>query len=150
MLKHALSCLAVTSAILLSTSSESLAQFQVCNRSSLNSIDVAFGLHRGRNGWESEGWFTINRRQCATLVARALRERYYYLYGASGDTEWNGDDDTEGADFCVRPGAVFKLNDDSMKDDEDQVDCEKHGYETKKFFQVDTNDASNFTFNFED
>jgi uncharacterized membrane protein len=141
--------LLVTAAVLL-TSSESFAQFRVCNRSSLDSIDVAFGLHRGRSGWESEGWFTVKRRQCETLVARTLRERYFYLYAAAGDNVWDGEEDKEGAEFCTRPDGVFKLNDDSMKDDQDQVDCEKHGYETKKFFQVDTKDASNFTFNFED
>src|SRR5262249_52012414 len=76
MLQRMWLAVAVTAAILV-TSSESFAQFRVCNRSSADSIEVAFGLQRERGGWEAEGWFTVKRRQCATLVARTLRERYF-------------------------------------------------------------------------
>jgi len=149
MLQRMWLAVAVTAAILV-TSSESFAQFRVCNRSSADSIEVAFGLQRERGGWEAEGWFTVKRRQCETLVARTLRERYFYLYAAAADTVWDGEDDKEGADFCTQPDGAFKLNDDSLKDGDDKVDCEKHGYETRKFFQVDIREAPNYTFNFQD
>jgi uncharacterized membrane protein len=143
-------CLAVTAAIMVSTSSASFAQFKVCNQSSVGSVDVAFGLHHGRSGWESDGWYTIGRGECAILVGQALHERYYYLYGVSGDTVWNGDDEDTGSNFCIRPGAVFKLNVDSLNDAGDQPDCENHGYVTKTFFQVDTEDATDYIFNLTD
>jgi len=140
----------MTAIVVVSASSSSLAEFKVCNRSSVGPIDVAFGLHHGRTGWESDGWYPLARGECATLVARSLRERFYYLYGVSGDTVWNGDNEKTGANFCIRPGAVFKLNDESLKDADDQPDCEKHGYVTKIFFQVDTQDAVDYRFDFID
>src|SRR5262249_12949490 len=146
MLQRMCLAVAVTAAILV-TWSESFAQFRVCNRSSADSIEVAFGLQRG---WDAEGWFTVKRRQCETLVARTLRERYFYLYAVAGDSVWDGEDDKEGAEFCTQPDGAFKLNDASLRDGPDKVDCEKHGYETRKFFQVDIKEAPNYTFNFED
>lgn len=150
MLLRVLPYLAVTAALFGPASSQGFADFRVCNRSSIDSIDVAFGVQRGRNGWESEGWFTVRRRQCATLIVGDLRQRYYYLYGVSGDTVWDGEDDNDGSDFCVRPGGVFKLNDNSLKNNNNELDCEGHGYEIRKFLQVDTGDAESFTFDFVD
>jgi uncharacterized membrane protein len=150
MFKRVGSCLAVAAAVMVSTPSEGLAQFRICNRSSAASIDVAFGMHRGRSGWEAEGWFTVRNRQCATIAASELRERYFYLYGDAGDTVWDGENDNDGADFCVHPGGAFKLNDDTLNNDKDALDCEGHGYESRKFLQVDTRGATSFTFDFVD
>ena len=109
-----------------------------------------FGLHRGRSGWESEGWCTSSRRLCSTLVGRALRDRHYYVYAESDDTVWDGEKDNDGAEFCVKEGGVIKLNDETLKNDDDSLDCEKHGFVAKKFMHVDTNDYTEFTFDIED
>ena len=150
MLQRLQLALAVTAAAIMAMPSASQAQLRVCNKSSVDVVDVAFGRHRGRTGWESEGWFKIRRGRCETLVARALRDRYYYLYAEGGDTTWNGDDEKDGSDFCIRPGQVFKLNDASLTDEDNKLNCEKFGYVTKRFMQVDTEDADEFTYELTD
>src|SRR5690349_19393090 len=67
-------------AALVSSTGASYAQFRVCNRSSSDEVYVALGLLSGPSGWQSEGWYTVTRNDCSTVVRHALNNRFYYLY----------------------------------------------------------------------
>jgi uncharacterized membrane protein len=142
--------LAAGAVALLATPSASLAQFQVCNKTSAKEIYVALGLHREGKGWQSEGWYTIARRQCSALVDK-MTGRYYYLYVESdNDTVWDGGDDDDSSNFCVRPGRAFTLGVTSLAERGDNPNCEKHGYVTKRFMRVDTERYGDYTFEISD
>lgn len=146
MLPRLLLWLGIAAVALLSTSSASFAEFQVCNRTSADEINVAIGLYQARKGWESEGWYTVARNECTTLVEQ-MADRYYYLYVESGDTTWDGSDDEAGSNFCVHPENAFNLNVAEFADrGSDNPNCEKHGHQTKRFFRVDTENSSDYTF----
>ena len=83
---------AIVATALVSTTSSGFAQFQVCNKTSTKEIYVALGLYREGKGWESEGWYSIARNQCTTVLAE-MSDRYYYLYAESDDKIWDGDGD---------------------------------------------------------
>jgi uncharacterized membrane protein len=121
----------------------SLADFRVCNQSK-EQIDVAFGYEGGRNMWIAEGWWTIKHGKCATVWSGPLRNRYYYLY-AEGDkgTEWDASEGDKGSSFCVK-SEKFKL-DQRKYGSSDEDECQKHGLESKLFFEVDVSNYDSWT-----
>jgi uncharacterized membrane protein len=137
-------------AALASSTAPSHAQFRVCNRSSSDEVYVALGLLSGPSGWQSEGWYTVTRNDCATVVPHQLQNRYYYLYAESHDTVWAGQAEEGGANFCVREGDVFRLNEVILADTRDDLQCEKHGYSTKTFLQIDTENAPSYIYDLEE
>jgi uncharacterized membrane protein len=143
-------CVVAAVAGLLSTTAASHAQFRVCNRSSADEVYVAFALFRGDTGWESEGWYTVARDTCSTLVPRELHNRYFYLYAESNDVIWDGEDGEGSANFCVREGDAFKLDDVRLADTRSDLQCEKRGYTTKRFLQIDTEDAAMYIYDLEE
>jgi uncharacterized membrane protein len=149
MLLRLLACTAVAVGALMATTSASLAQFEVCNQSSVDEIYVAIGLYKERKGWESEGWYTVARGECATLVER-MADRYYYLYAENGKDVWDGTDEEGSSNFCVDPEKVFTLNVKALASKGDNPDCEKRGYITKRFRRVDTERYGSYTYNFGD
>jgi len=129
------------SAALLTVTTSARADFRVCNKSSHDQVDVAYGHQTRNEEWLSEGWWTVTRGQCATLVTGPLRSRYFYVYGKSSDTVWQGDESQESGVFCTR-NEKFTLPGD--------MDCERAGYDTHKFIEVDTGDYDSFTYNLTD
>jgi len=118
------------------TAAPAQAYFQVCNQSSVAEIDVAYAHQTGNDEWLSEGWWKINRGDCVTVVEGPLRHPIYYVYGRSGDTVWQADSSQQGGAFCIRD-EKFTLPGD--------MDCERAGYERRKFIEIDTQDSENFT-----
>ncbi len=109
------------------------AAFNVCNKTSL-AVRVAIGRFDGVD-WASEGWWTIQPRQCAGLIGGALDARYYYLYASDGAAgTWEGK-----TRFCVAPQARFKAAGRS--------NCGARGYDRRGFFAVDTGRAPDWTQN---
>jgi uncharacterized membrane protein len=148
MLMRLVVCPAFVASALLATSSASFAQFQVCNKTSADKIDVAIGLYHDSSGWVSKGWYEIARDACTTLVDK-MSDRYYYLYPESGDTVWDGDDEAGSSNSCVHPDNKFTLSVAELANGGDNPDYEKHGYATKRFTRVDTEKYSDYTFNYE-
>ena len=128
-------------AALLTVTTSARAEFRVCNRSSHDQIDVAYGHQTRTDEWLSEGWWMVARGQCATLIADRLRYQYYYLYGKSGDTVWQGDASQKNVTFCTTD-EKFTLPGD--------MDCERAGYDTHTFIEIDTGDYDSFTYNLND
>ena len=148
----ALSSVAVFTSIV-SSSDPAHAWFQVCNRSTESAV-VAFAYLEinGRNpdifgvappelsrGWNSEGWWSLKPGKCVQTYPHELRARnsIYYVY-AQGNRggEWSGSNT-----FCTIPGEFTLGNANKV--------C-GNGGEWKKFKEVSTGDARNFTYKLQD
>jgi uncharacterized membrane protein len=132
---------ALTVATLLAASTAVYAGFRVCNRSSESEIDVAYGHQTRNDEWLSEGWWTVRRGHCETLVGGSLRHRYYYVYGKSEGRVWEAGKGQDGGDFCTK-NEKFTLPGD--------MNCARAGYDTHKFDQIDTEDYDDYTYNLRD
>ena len=128
-------------AALLTVTTSALADFRVCNRSSNAEINVAYGHQTRTDESLSEGWWRVRQGDCVTLIEGPLRHRYYYLYGESGNTMWEGDKSQESGWFCTK-GEKFTLPGD--------MDCGSAGYDAHKFIEDDTGDNDDFTHNLSD
>lgn len=106
------------------------AGLHVCNKTEHRAY-VALGFFDGKS-WGSRGWFEIAGGTCKDVVADKLTSRFYYLYavhnGLSG--AWNGN-----RSFCVGQGS-FRAK---------TRDCQALGMDRKRFFQVDTGEAVDWT-----
>lgn len=108
-----------------------LANLSVCNRAS-ESARIALGRFNG-TGWMSEGWWNIASGKCQMLVAGALKARYYYLYAADRSSgSWPGSHN-----FCIGNGENFRVF--------GRDNCAGRGFDHKSFYQIDTEQRSDYT-----
>jgi uncharacterized membrane protein len=112
------------------------AKFAVCNRTA-TPASVALGFFDGKD-WASAGWWKLAAGECSALVKEPLMGRFYYLYAEHQDSDgaWDGD-----RSFCVKQRR-FTI--------QGRRDCSAHGYELKRFFQVDTGNSVDWTENLAD
>lgn len=112
------------------------AKLAVCNKTE-HPASVALGYFDGAH-WASSGWWTVAPGDCTALISEPLAARYYYLYAEHHDVggAWDGD-----RSFCVGRGRFTA---------EGRADCLAHGYEARRFFQVDTGDSRDWTENLAD
>lgn len=107
------------------------ADLRVCNQSA-NQVSIALG-YRADKGWQSEGWWIAPPKQCAVVYQGDLHSRFYYLYVADdiGGGAWDGD-----VYMCTRDESftIFGVE-----------DCLARGYERTGFFEVDTQNRSDWT-----
>lgn len=106
--------------------------FRVCNETP-NKVSIAFG-YRAEKGWQSEGWWVAEPNNCVTIYRGNLEaRRYYYLYAA---------DDVGGGAW---DGSVFMCTRDETFTIFGVEDCLARGYERTGFFEVDTQNRSDWT-----
>ncbi|SFU12699.1 Uncharacterized membrane protein [Pseudovibrio denitrificans] len=107
------------------------ADFRACNKTE-STVNIAIGYRDGAD-WITEGWWTIDKNACDTLVSGDLASRYYYLYAVQTDQngEWDGK-----AYMCVRQ-KKFTIR--------GIEDCVARGYERTGFFEIDTGEQSSWT-----
>jgi uncharacterized membrane protein len=112
------------------------ARFSVCNRTA-NPASIALGFYSGKD-WASSGWWKIGAGGCAVLIEEPLLARFYYIYAEHEDVggAWEGD-----RSFCVKEGRFTILG---------RTGCVAHGYEARRFFQVDTGNAPDWIENLAD
>lgn len=107
------------------------ADLRVCNQTS-NAINIALG-HRDDRGWQSEGWWLAGPNDCAIVYQGDLNARFYYLFAADdvGGGAWDGE-----SLMCTRDDTftIFGVE-----------DCLARGYERSGFFEVDTQNKSDWT-----
>ena len=107
-----------------------LADLRVCNQTA-NEISIALG-YRAVNGWQSEGWWVAPPTQCATIYQGALNSRFFYVFAADdiGGGAWDGQ-----VFMCTRDETftIFGVE-----------DCLARGYERTGFFEVDTQNRSDW------
>jgi uncharacterized membrane protein len=113
------------------------ARFSVCNKTA-RPTSVALGFFNGKE-WASSGWWKISAGDCAALIEEPLLARFYYVYAKPEDLggAWEGD-----RSFCVKPDGQFTI--------QGRADCLAHGYDVKRFFQVDTGNTPDWTENLAD
>lgn len=103
---------------------------RVCNRTA-NPVSIALG-YRAERGWQSEGWWIAPPGECKDIYNGKLDARYYYVFAADdiGGGSWDGD-----VFMCTRDETftIFGVE-----------DCLARGYERTGFFEVDTQNRSNW------
>jgi uncharacterized membrane protein len=107
------------------------AELRVCNETS-NLISIALG-YRAERGWMSEGWWQAPPGDCRVLYQGDLQSRFYYLHAVDdiGGGAWDGQ-----VFMCTRDETftIFGVE-----------DCLARGYERTGFFEVDTQNRSDWT-----
>jgi uncharacterized membrane protein len=111
--------------------SPAYADLRVCNQTP-DPISVALG-YRAERGWQSEGWWVAPPSQCATVFQGNLNSRFFYLFAADdiGGGAWDGS-----FYMCTRDDTftIFGVE-----------DCLARGYERTGFFEVDTQNKTDWT-----
>ena len=122
---------AVLLAFTLFASGPALAELKLCNATS-SRIGVAIG-YQDQRGWASEGWWNIGAQTCEVLLKGTAPSRYIYVYAVDYERggAWTGSQD-----MCI---------DDKSFAIRDNKDCEGRGYQSGKFYEVDTGNASSWT-----
>ncbi len=107
------------------------ADLRVCNETT-DPVSVALG-YRADRGWQSEGWWVAAPSQCATGFQGNLNSRFFYLFAADdiGGGAWDGN-----VFMCTRDDTftIFGVE-----------DCLARGYERTGFFEVDTQNKTDWT-----
>lgn len=107
------------------------AELKLCNSTS-SRIGVAIG-YKDKDGWTSEGWWNVDSQTCALLIQDKLRARFYYIFAFDYDKggEWGGQIPmcTNDVEFTIKG-----------------IDnCEGRGFKKSGFFEVDTQEQSDWT-----
>lgn len=100
------------------------ADLKMCNKTE-SRVGVALG-YKDKDGWATEGWWTIAPQKCMPLLKGPLISRYYYIFAIDYDKggSWGGK-----SVMCTRD-KVFTIR--------GIEDCEGRGYTKTNFFEVDT------------
>ena len=107
------------------------ADFKMCNNTE-SRVGVALG-YKDKEGWASEGWWTIEPQKCLTLLKGDLIAKYYYVFAVDYEKggSWGGK-----AMLCTRD-KVFTIR---------GIDeCIERGYQKTGFFEVDTGEETDWT-----
>jgi len=104
---------------------------RLCNMTS-SRIGAAIG-YKDSDGWVSEGWWNVAAQDCEIIIQGALSARFYYVHSVDYDRggAWGGE-----ASMCTQEKA-FTIR--------GVHDCAERGYEEKNFFEVDTEEETNWT-----
>jgi uncharacterized membrane protein len=107
------------------------ADLKLCNTTS-SRIGVAIG-YQDTSGWTTEGWWNIAARTCETLYRGTLSSRFYYVHAIDYDRggEWAGK-----SAMCTAD-KVFTIR--------GVQDCQQRGFKNTGFFEVDTQEAKDWT-----
>jgi uncharacterized membrane protein len=107
------------------------AGLSVCNKSA-HGVKVALGRFNGTR-WISEGWWRVEPKNCAELVAGKLVARYYYMYASDGAIgTWDG-----AKSFCVGTEDKFSIV--------GRGGCSARGFDRRGFFEIDTGNNLSYT-----
>lgn len=144
-MKHCISVIAAATVFsVMSFTSQSWADFWVCNQSSVRA-SVAIGYKHMDYGWVSEGWWNVAPDDCISILKGNLPNRYYYVYANGRNTVWEASEGQKGGFFCTTSKKFTFRNDDFQSGT--NIDCEASNQTTRHFIEVDTGDARNFRFN---
>jgi uncharacterized membrane protein len=116
-------------ALLLATSAR--ADLKLCNTTA-SRIGVAIG-YQDPSGWTTEGWWNIASQTCETLYKGTLSSRFWYIHAIDYDRggEWAG------KSLMCTTDKTFTIR--------GVQDCTRRGYKGTGFFEVDTQEAKDWT-----
>jgi uncharacterized membrane protein len=118
-------------AFMAATTLSAHADLKLCNTTA-SRIGVAIG-YQDATGWTTEGWWNIAARTCETLYRGTLSSRFYYVHAIDYDRggEWAGK-----SAMCT-VDKVFTIR--------GVQDCQQRGFKSTGFFEVDTQEAKDWT-----
>lgn len=107
------------------------ADLKLCNNTE-SRVGVAIG-YKDKDGWATEGWWTVEAKKCLTLLKGDLIARYYYVYALDYEKggSWGGK-----AMMCIRD-KEFTIR--------GIQDCVGRGFQKIGFFEVDTGEETDWT-----
>ncbi|MDB5613664.1 MAG: putative rane protein [Devosia sp.] len=107
------------------------ADLRICNETT-NLVSVSLG-YRAERGWMSEGWWQAPPGDCRVLYQGDLVRRFYYLFAVDdiGGGAWDG--------------SVFMCTRDETFTIFGVEDCLARGYERTGFFEIDTQNRTDWT-----
>ena len=113
------------------TSLPAHADLKLCNKTA-SRVGAALG-YKDKEGWVTEGWWTVDPQKCITFLKGPLIARYYYVFAVDYDKggSWGGN-----SMMCTRD-KVFTIR--------GIEDCEGRGYKKTGFFEVDTKEETDWT-----
>ena len=113
------------------TAAPAQADLKLCNKTE-SRVGVALG-YKDKEGWATEGWWTVAPQKCVTLLKGPLIARYYYIFAIDYDKggSWGGK-----SMMCTRD-KVFTIR--------GIEDCEGRGFTKAGFFEVDTGEETDWT-----
>lgn len=115
----------------LSMTAPARADLRLCNQTA-NLVSVSIG-YRAERGWMSEGWWQTPPGDCRVLYQGDLQKRFYYVHAVDdiGGGAWDGQ-----VFMCTRDETftIFGVE-----------DCLARGYERTGFFEIDTQNRSDWT-----
>jgi uncharacterized membrane protein len=107
------------------------ADLKMCNNTA-SKVGVAIA-YKDKEGWASEGWWTVDPQKCLPLLKGALIARYYYVYAVDNEKggSWGGK-----SQICIRD-KIFTIR---------GIDnCTERGFQKQGFFEVDTGEETDWT-----
>ena len=106
------------------------ADLRLCNMTS-GRIGIALG-YRDAQGWLTEGWWTLKAKECQIVLKGPLASRFYYVYAVDDRGEaWSG------RSFMCTREREFTIR--------GTEDCLARGFDRNGFFEVDTQQANDWT-----
>ena len=113
------------------TSLPAQADLKLCNQTE-SRVGAALG-YKDKQGWVTEGWWTVEPQKCVTFLKGPLIARFYYVFAVDYDKggSWGGN-----SMMCTRD-RVFTIR--------GIEDCEARGYRKTGFFEVDTKEETDWT-----
>jgi uncharacterized membrane protein len=109
-----------------------LADLKLCNTTT-NRVGVAIGYRDAGGKLTTEGWWTLPGQTCETLYKGDLPSRYWYVHAV----DYDGGGEWAGQAFMCTVDKAFTIR--------SVVDCAKQGYHRTGFFEVDVQDATDWT-----
>ena len=110
---------------------EARADLKLCNNTD-SRVGVALG-YKNKEGWATEGWWTVEPQKCLPLLKGNLIARYYYIFAVDYDKggSWGGKSMmcTQDKEFTIRG----------------IEDCETRSFTKTGFFEVDTGEQTDWT-----
>lgn len=132
--------LGLAAALLAASSSQSRADFRVCNSTGAQ-VKLAFGHNDGRFGWTSRGWWTLPAGACQSVLDGEVSRGNYYVYTRDGaDRGLSVPEAQTGGTFCVKDQS-FDLRSSGFMTPQNTIACEAHGLKSVKFRAVEVGGA---------
>lgn len=107
-------------------------------------IQVAIGyksVFKPKDGWQTEGWFTVDPKETITVISFPLTNKYYYVYGKiiGCDGEYAGS-----SDLIIDPVNAFRI----AQADQNSTIQANPKLSTRKFIQLDLEGKTRDTIKF--
>ena len=107
------------------------ADLKLCNNTA-SRVGVAIG-YKDKEGWATEGWWTVEPQKCLPLLKGSLIAKYYYVYAVDYEKggSWGGK-----SMMCIRD-KIFTIRGFNS--------CSERGFSKVGFFEVDTGEELDWT-----